>query len=71
MKCPVRLLHGLKDLDVPWLDSVKLAEHICHEDTEVCLIKEGDHRLSRPDDVVRLIRQVDVLCTMADEQGGE
>lgn len=44
--CPVRLLHGLSDKDVPWQKSVKLAERLQSPDVSVTLIKDGDHRLS-------------------------
>mmetsp|Transcript_100712 Transcript_100712/g.291108 ORF Transcript_100712/g.291108 Transcript_100712/m.291108 type:complete len:254 (+) Transcript_100712:74-835(+) len=60
--CPVRLLHGMRDLDVPWGDSVRLAEMVCHGNVLVELIKDGDHRLSRPMDIARLIAAVGGLC---------
>jgi pimeloyl-ACP methyl ester carboxylesterase len=44
--CPVHLLHGLSDKDVPWQKSVKLAERLQSSDVTVTLIKNGDHRLS-------------------------
>ncbi|GIL39839.1 alpha/beta hydrolase [Roseiterribacter gracilis] len=47
----VRLLHGLKDPDVPWQHSVDLAEHVTCDDARVVLVKDGDHRLSRPTDL--------------------
>jgi pimeloyl-ACP methyl ester carboxylesterase len=47
----VRLLHGLNDPDVPWLQSVDLAEHLTCDDARVVLVKDGDHRLSRPQDL--------------------
>jgi len=46
VSCPVRLLHGLADKDVPWQKSVKLAERLESSDVIVNLIKNGDHRLS-------------------------
>ena len=45
--CPVRLLHGLADADVPWRISLQLLEQIRSADVHLCLIKDGDHRLSR------------------------
>ncbi|MDB5367911.1 MAG: hydrolase, alpha [Rhodospirillales bacterium] len=58
----VRLLHGLKDPDVPWQVSVELAEHLTCEDTRVVLVKDGDHRLSRSEDLDLLARTVDELA---------
>lgn len=56
--CPVRLLHGQADADVPWKLSPKLAEKLNSTDVRVTLIKDGDHRLSRPEDVTLLIAAV-------------
>jgi pimeloyl-ACP methyl ester carboxylesterase len=53
---PVRLLHGQEDPDVPWETALKLAGKLQSEDVIVTLIKDGDHRLSRPSDL-ELIRQ--------------
>lgn len=59
--CPVRLLHGQADADVPWRNSVTLADRLRSADVQVTLIKDGDHRLSRPDDLALLIRTVAAL----------
>jgi pimeloyl-ACP methyl ester carboxylesterase len=56
--CPVRLLHGLADRDVPWGIALELVERIEGEDVEAQLIKDGDHRLSRESDIARLLRTV-------------
>jgi pimeloyl-ACP methyl ester carboxylesterase len=56
--CPVRLLHGQADADVPWKISLKLAEALQSSDVRVTLIKDGDHRLSRDADVAVLIDAV-------------
>ena len=59
---PVRLIHGQQDRDVPWAQSLRLAELIRSEDVQVTLVKGGDHRLSRDADIALLIRTVeDVL----------
>ena len=58
---PVRLLHGLRDPDVPWQVSLKLAEALTTDDVRVTLIKDGDHRLSRPQDIALLCRTVGEL----------
>ena len=51
---PVRLLHGQADPDVPWETSVRLASQVTSTDVQVTLIKDGDHRLSRPEDLAVL-----------------
>jgi pimeloyl-ACP methyl ester carboxylesterase len=54
VRCPVRLLHGTRDPDVPWQLSVELAEALESSDVVVTLIKDGDHRLSEPDQLARI-----------------
>lgn len=51
---PVRLLHGTADHAVPWDISVRIAEALTSKDVELTLIKDGDHRLSAPEDLARL-----------------
>jgi pimeloyl-ACP methyl ester carboxylesterase len=58
---PVRLLHGQNDPDVPWQHSLKIAERITGGDVQTILIKDGDHRLSRSQDLALLIRTLDEL----------
>jgi pimeloyl-ACP methyl ester carboxylesterase len=53
-EAPVRLFHGLADSDVPWRHSLDLAAALASRDVIVTLIKDGDHRLSQPDHLVRL-----------------
>jgi pimeloyl-ACP methyl ester carboxylesterase len=48
LSVPVRLLHGTRDLDVPWQTSVRLAEAIRGRDVTLTLVKDGEHRLSEP-----------------------
>ena len=55
--CPVRLIHGQMDDDVPWQQSLQLAELVETDDVQVTLIKDAGHRLSRDQDLAR-IRQV-------------
>lgn len=57
--CPVRLLHGQRDADVPWEISLRLAEALRSDAIQVTLIKDGDHRLSRDQDIALLKAQVD------------
>jgi pimeloyl-ACP methyl ester carboxylesterase len=56
--CPVRLIHGQADADVPWKLSLKLAAALASPDVRVTLIKDGDHRLSRDSDIALLIAAV-------------
>ena len=59
--CPIRLLHGMADPDVPWQTSLALAEHVASSDVQVTLIKDGDHRLSRPSDLALLLETLKPL----------
>jgi pimeloyl-ACP methyl ester carboxylesterase len=52
--CPVHILQGMLDPDVPWRHAMALAERIARDDVVVTLIKDGDHRLSRDEDLARL-----------------
>ncbi len=61
LACPVRLLQGMADRDVPWRTALKLAEALAGDDVEVTLIKGGDHRLSEAHDLERLCRALDGL----------
>ncbi len=56
LDCPVRLIHGQEDADVPWDISLRLAELLRSADVQVTLIKDGDHRLSREGDIALLLR---------------
>jgi pimeloyl-ACP methyl ester carboxylesterase len=58
---PVRLLHGQCDADVPWKTSLLLAEKVASANVEIELVKDGDHRLSRPHDLERLKRTIGAL----------
>jgi pimeloyl-ACP methyl ester carboxylesterase len=59
--CPVRLIHGQQDTAVPWGTSMRLAERITGSDVAIHLVKDGDHRLSRPQDLERLCGFVEEL----------
>jgi pimeloyl-ACP methyl ester carboxylesterase len=55
---PVRILQGVLDADVPWRHAVELVSRLASDDVVLTLVKDGDHRLSRPEDIERLIRAV-------------
>ncbi|MGK2742119.1 alpha/beta hydrolase [Tepidicaulis sp. LMO-SS28] len=59
LTCPVRILQGMADPDVPWQHAVTLAETLESEDVLLSLSKNGDHRLSTPEDIARLEAAVD------------
>ncbi|MFV3076669.1 alpha/beta fold hydrolase [Niveispirillum fermenti] len=59
--CPVRLLHGQRDPDVPWQTSLDLAAVLESPDVQVTLVKDGDHRLSRDGDIALMLRLVEGL----------
>src|SRR4051812_11730751 len=56
--CPVRILQGVQDPDVPWNHAVELTSRLAQDDVVLTLVKDGDHRLSRPEDIERLIKAV-------------
>jgi pimeloyl-ACP methyl ester carboxylesterase len=68
LDCKVRLLHGQADPDVPWEMALRTAEQLTSQDVEIILIKDGDHRLSRPSDLALLRR---TLAALLAQDGGE
>ncbi len=64
--CPVRLLHGQRDPDVPWDTALRIAERVTGEDVRITLVKDGEHRLSRPQDLALLC---DTLAALLDQDG--
>jgi pimeloyl-ACP methyl ester carboxylesterase len=58
IEAPVRILQGGEDPDVPWRHALELARAINGDDVVFTLVKDGDHRLSRPQDIERLIAAV-------------
>jgi pimeloyl-ACP methyl ester carboxylesterase len=56
--CPVRILQGVQDPDVPWQHAVELVARFARDDVVLTMVKDGDHRLSRPEDIERLLAAV-------------
>ncbi|PDT03989.1 alpha/beta hydrolase [Rhizobium chutanense] len=56
--CPVHILQGMKDADVPYAHAMKLVEHLPADDVVLTFIRDGDHRLSRPGDIALLLGAV-------------
>ena len=55
--CPTRLIHGMRDTDVPWQTSLRTLEQLDSSDIQLRLLKDGDHRLSN-DDQLAIIKQM-------------
>jgi len=62
--CPVHILQGVEDSDVPWSHATALVSRLASDDVVLTLIKDGDHRLSRPEDLYRLIAAVEGVTGM-------
>jgi pimeloyl-ACP methyl ester carboxylesterase len=56
--CPVRILQGAQDSDVPWRHAFALTERLPSDDVVLTMIRDGDHRLSRPQDIARMLAAV-------------
>jgi pimeloyl-ACP methyl ester carboxylesterase len=57
--CPVHVLQGMADPDVPYSHALKLLDHLPADDVTLSLVRDGDHRLSRPQDLDMLVRTVE------------
>lgn len=67
--CPVRILHGIDDPDVPWRHANRLNDILAGENIMLSLIQNGDHRLSRPRDIEKMLVIIDDLySTMAERR---
>jgi pimeloyl-ACP methyl ester carboxylesterase len=62
--CPVHLLHGQRDADVPWQTALRLTERLESEDVTLELIKAGDHRLSTPREIARITAAIERLAAL-------
>src|SRR5207247_10424716 len=58
VRCPVRILQGAQDPDVPWQHAFAVAHALPSDDVVLTMIQDGDHRLSRPQDIARIIAAV-------------
>lgn len=61
--CPIRLIHGMNDVDVPCELSRRILEKVESKNVQLHLVKDGDHRLSRPQDIQMIIGAVEELTT--------
>ena len=59
--CPVRLIQGMQDSDVPWQTAYRIKNSIVEGDVDVLLVEQGDHRLSRPEDLTLIDSQIKAL----------
>lgn len=69
--CPVHILQGMNDPDVPWRHAIETMERMASENVVMTLVKDGDHRLSRPEDLDRLVATVDRLSRGIAQGAGE
>jgi len=60
--CPVHILQGMEDPDVPWGHTLELVEHLPGDSVSLTLVKDGDHRLSRDEDLERLIAAIEAIA---------
>lgn len=61
VKCPVKLLHGMKDKVIPWHTSIQVAERIVSRDVDVILRKHSDHRMKEKADIQLIVYTIDDL----------
>ena len=57
----MHVIQGMQDEDVPWTHATELMERLAFDDAVLTLVRDGDHRLSRPEDIERLIRAVEAM----------
>ncbi|KND03807.1 uncharacterized protein SPPG_01263 [Spizellomyces punctatus DAOM BR117] len=61
VNCPIRLFHGMHDTDMPWTEAIKYVGFLDSRDVTITLIKDGNHRLSREQDLKRVAKELDLL----------
>lgn len=59
--CPITIIQGLADPDVPHTHALKLVEHLPADDVTLSLVRDGDHRLSRPQDIALILKAAEGL----------
>ncbi|MDI7864538.1 alpha/beta hydrolase [Rhizobiaceae bacterium n13] len=64
--CPVHILQGMEDRDVPYRHALRLMEHLPADDAVLTMVRDGDHRLSRPEDIERMLAAVSALVAKAE-----
>lgn len=69
LTCPIRLFHGMKDEAVPWQTAMAIMELSGSDDVSATYIKNGDHRLSEPDDLDRLCAAIGDLSALSENSG--
>lgn len=62
--CPVHILQGMADPDVPYAHAVRLMEHLSGDDVVLTMIRDGDHRLSRPQDIAKILEAAEGLARL-------
>lgn len=62
---PVHIIQGMADPDVPWRHALRLMEHLPSDNVTLTLIKDGDHRLSRDEDIARILAAADSIAATA------
>ena len=62
IQCPMRLIQGMEDTDVPWTKALRIVERLESPDVTLTLVKHGDHRLSEPEDLKRMTNTIEALC---------
>ena len=60
--CPVHILQGMADPDVPYGHAIRLMEHLSGDDVVLTMIRDGDHRLSRPQDIAKILEAAEVFA---------
>ena len=63
--CPVHILQGMADPDVPYAHAMRLVEHLPADDVTLSFVRDGDHRLSRPQDIDLMLRVAEALIDRA------
>jgi len=66
IRCPVRILQGMRDPDVPWRHALRTVESLESDDVRLHLVKDGDHRLSREGDLRLLTETIEALLPRAE-----